>query len=773
MGQLAIDSAAAFGGNENSRSEVRAFVSALDAWACSARCAVLLISHPSKASEGEAAIYSGSTDWRNSVRALWELRAVPISNSKRSAVRLRNEKASYGLDGAVLWLGGYPQWLGMKPDRCGHGLQTGARVVGTDSMTREKLIQARETARTPEEIIRAVARIEHTNAHDGAACPPDRIPTEAALAAWLPNCPDKAKRETEKLTRDLFKSMSLSSLIRAARLAGVSSTGVPTSSGDLSVVGGELDPYRSNYGHQTRTAPRQDRSSTQFERSWALEKNVDTRLAIGAVHRSAPSADGIDDPEPITDESLERLPGRIAEEHEIVAVHAAWLASGEEGERGPHPLSPIIRAWQERPDSLAAAIVTATVGDSPMVKRPALISDLARTAWDDAGTVEAATVDGEALAARIPDAAAVHRPRMRMLKPKPSEQMGIEWPRGLKPRIRPDMRLTALEGMPPILAGDLSMIVTMAYALNRPICLTETEGAALLARTRTGEFRRPRESDRERFRRAWVAGRWALIVYDPHDTEEGGRAVELLDAQSTASGLYVIGPPLWARQLAAKGERWTLTGEGSAASARRSLAGKLAGRIVTGLEYRLGARWDGKLGIAPDLRPDSGKTGPGPVVFVGWREVLNLWREPRRIALDADAWKADLTAHQNQMAAFGDDLAFEIARIEDSIQIRAVLHTNQDDPRFGGRGNPNLSGEATSRIGNGRSVVEAEAIVEFPLYGPPPSSRSSRAPYDGLVTGESYRLSRETPLHAGAPRIGKPGLFREYVEFAHRDDHSR
>ncbi len=141
-----------------------------------------------------------------------------------------------------------------------------------------------------------------------------------------------------------------------------------------------------------------------------------------------------------------------------------------------------------------------------------------------------------------------------MLKPKPGEQMGIEWPRGLKPRIRPDMRLTTtLEGMPPILAGDLSMIVTTSYALNRPIYLTETEGAALLARTRGGEFRRPRESDRERFRRAWVAGRWALIVYDPHDTASGGRAVELLDAQRTASGLYVIGPPLWARQLAAKG----------------------------------------------------------------------------------------------------------------------------------------------------------------------------------------------------------------------------
>ena len=136
-------------------------------------------------------------------------------------------------------------------------------------------------------------------------------------------------------------------------------------------------------------------------------------------------------------------------------------------------------------------------------------------------------------------------------------------------------------------------------------------------------------------------------------------------------------------------------------------------------------------------------------------ELVSRWRKPRRIALDADAWKADLKAHQNQMAAVGDDLAFEIARIEDNIEIRAVLHINQDDPRFGGRGNPSLSGEATSRMGNGESVlVEAEASVEFPLDGPPPSSRSSRAPYDGLVTGESYRLSQETPLMPGRNATG-------------------
>ena len=126
-------------------------------------------------------------------------------------------------------------------------------------------------------------------------------------------------------------------------------------------------------------------------------------------------------------------------------------------------------------------------------------------------------------------------------------------------------------------------------------------------------------------------------------------------------------------------------------------------------------------------------------------EPVARWREPRRIPLDADAWKADLTAHQNEMAALGAYVAFEVGNIEDSVEIRAVLHLYQDDPRFGGSRNPNLSGEATSGTGD-RVLVEAEASFEFPLDGPPPARRSGRAPYDGLLEGESYRLSEETPL---------------------------
>ena len=107
-------------------------------------------------------------------------------------------------------------------------------------------------------------------------------------------------------------------------------------------------------------------------------------------------------------------------------------------------------------------------------------------------------------------------------------------------------------------------------------------------------------------------------------------------------------------------------------------------------------------------------------------EPVSRWREPRRVPLAADAWRADLAAHQSRMAEIAaaerqagvpaeDTIAFEVASIADDVKIRAVLHLNQDDPRFGGRGNPNLSGAATSRSGTAGSIVEAEATFEFPL----------------------------------------------------------
>ena len=66
--------AAAFVQNENDRSLVRAFLSALDQWAEDHNCAVLIISHPPKGDSAQ----SGSTDWRNGVQAVWTLETAQI-----------------------------------------------------------------------------------------------------------------------------------------------------------------------------------------------------------------------------------------------------------------------------------------------------------------------------------------------------------------------------------------------------------------------------------------------------------------------------------------------------------------------------------------------------------------------------------------------------------------------------------------------------------------------------------------------------------------------
>jgi hypothetical protein len=130
--------------------------------------------------------------------------------------------------------------------------------------------------------------------------------------------------------------------------------------------------------------------------------------------------------------------------------------------------------------------------------------------------------------------------------------------------------------------------------------------------------------------------------------------------------------------------------------------------------------------------------------FSEFEPVAN-WREPRRISLDAEAWKADLRAHQDKMAKLGPDLAFEVDRIDPNIEIRAVLHMNQDAPQFGGRGNPNLTGLAVSDNGTAR-MVEADVTIPYPLDGPAPMGASRFVSHEALQAGSSYRLSGETPL---------------------------
>ena len=127
---------------------------------------------------------------------------------------------------------------------------------------------------------------------------------------------------------------------------------------------------------------------------------------------------------------------------------------------------------------------------------------------------------------------------------------------------------------------------------------------------------------------------------------------------------------------------------------------------------------------------------------------ISSWRTPRQIRINDEVWKNRLGEHQEELSKIAQDLAFDIDRVDDHIEVSAVVHVNQPDPIFGGRGNPNLTGSAVSRLSFNRAwkLVEAEHRIKLPLGGTPPTRQARSVAFDGLVVGETYRLLESTPL---------------------------
>lgn len=104
---------AAYAASENNRPAVRAWLSHLNALAAEIGAAILLVGHPPKYGEED---YSGTSDWRAGIRALWTLKpevvrgyeGAPDTNGdpKRAAVgyALTLAKANYAKEGRQAWL---------------------------------------------------------------------------------------------------------------------------------------------------------------------------------------------------------------------------------------------------------------------------------------------------------------------------------------------------------------------------------------------------------------------------------------------------------------------------------------------------------------------------------------------------------------------------------------------------------------------------------------------------------------------------------------------
>ena len=99
--------AAAYAGSENDRAAVRRWLSHLNALAHDTGAAILIVSHPPKAS---GASYSGSTDWDNGVRAAWTLDPANApgcrleDGDRAQGLALTLSKSNYSRVGQRIWL---------------------------------------------------------------------------------------------------------------------------------------------------------------------------------------------------------------------------------------------------------------------------------------------------------------------------------------------------------------------------------------------------------------------------------------------------------------------------------------------------------------------------------------------------------------------------------------------------------------------------------------------------------------------------------------------
>lgn len=92
-------------------------------------------------------------------------------------------------------------------------------------------------------------------------------------------------------------------------------------------------------------------------------------------------------------------------------------------------------------------------------------------------------------------------------------------------------------------------------------------------------------------------------------------------------------------------------------------------------------------------------------------ELLGDWREPRRIALDPEAWMDDLLAFQREMGAISKQMSFTVDSIADEVSIDAYVYGHKTGERFGPREYESLM----VRVQNVELVAKSELEVDFPL----------------------------------------------------------
>ena len=314
-----------------------------------------------------------------------------------------------------------------------------------------------------------------------------------------------------------------------------------------------------------------------------------------------------------------------------------------------------------------------------LVRVPTVGSELLRRQWTSDVEVATVEVDGEPLATRIPTApiptaAWVHHDGSPLFDSGVTGDDGqlrlpsiIEYKPGYPLLMVARRQLTPYDYRKTLWA-DLRIAWVLLYSTTGPCRLDDWEGAALLARSKDGGFRRASTSDLQRWRALldFVDG-VRLLYRDPHGLIDW---IPLGRAEPVGDGSRIISAPAWYREELEGLKRYTLTN--TAAPARWSMDRQSAAReVVFAAEYLITTTYTG--GQAVMLSPDGrDRAGPGPwSEWYTWARVLSelagqtvdttgdTTRMPRkraaRIIAALDAAKYEMGAKHN-----GDVVEFEL-----------------------------------------------------------------------------------------------------------------
>jgi len=132
-----------------------------------------------------------------------------------------------------------------------------------------------------------------------------------------------------------------------------------------------------------------------------------------------------------------------------------------------------------------------------------------------------------------------------------------------------------------------------------------------------------------------------------------------------------------------------------------------------------------------------------PINYLSEKSTVRESRTKQTVSVRDRLFQEELQERIDLMAGVAGE-PFQVARIDDDIEVSFLVPVNQINPAFGA-GNVNLQGTKVSKTG--LRTVEAQNTLRKPLADASPTAYlPTKAHYASLEVEGRYRLSKKTPL---------------------------